>query len=182
MKIIMGGGGTINIVNGFFEERYNELQQKHFDFILCSGLLHEVENPKKLLSAIFSVADKDSIIHINVPNAKSFHRLLALESGLISSLKEFSDRNKMMQQHSVFDLEDLKNLIVEIAFKNQNEVEFLDSGSYFLKPFTHSQMAACLSNRIFGEQVLEGFYKIVKYMPELGCEIYVNFKLKDIGG
>ena len=43
--------------------------------------------------------------------------------------------------------------------------------TYFIKPFTHAQMRACLDNNIFTEQVLDGMWNMSKYLPEYGAEI-----------
>lgn len=54
----------------------------------------------------------------------------------------------------------------------------LERGSYFVKPFTHAQMEACLENGILSEKLLDGLDRMTKYMPELGAEIYVMFSVK----
>ncbi len=46
-------------------------------FIICSGLLHEVEEPDKMIRDIFRLCGRETIVHINVPNANSIHRLVA---------------------------------------------------------------------------------------------------------
>ena len=161
----------IKIINAFFEDCTLE---KNFDFIILSSLLHEVEQPDKLLAAIINVATEKTLIHINVPNAKSFHRLLALKAGLIKDVHDFSAKNKKFQQHNVWDMDGLKEFIGEVANQNNRRVEFQDSESFFVKPFTHAQMEQCLNNGVFGENVLDGLDKMIEFMPELGAEIYVN--------
>lgn len=165
-------GGRVHCLQGFFEDVADGLNKK-FDMILCSGLLHEVESPNNLLSAISKVCNENTIVHINVPNANSLHRLLALESGIISNVKEKSKRNEMLQQHNVFDLDTLSQLV------ENNGMHIIESGSYFVKPFTHKQMYAMLEQEIIEENVLDGFYNLEKYMPGLGSEIYVNCKKAD---
>lgn len=65
------------------EEVYKTLLEHDFDFIIISGLLHEVPDPKKLLQSIYKICKQDTLVHINVPNVYSFHRLLAYEMGCI---------------------------------------------------------------------------------------------------
>ena len=50
---------------------------------------------------------------------------------------------------------------------------------YFIKPFTHKQMFEMLETKIIDEKVLEGLYGMTKYMPNLGSEIFIEFKLND---
>ncbi len=161
----------IKILNAPFEECALD---KNFDFVIVSSLLHEVEQPEKLLAAIINAASDKTLVHINVPNAKSFHRLLALKSGIIKDVHAFSAQNKKFQQHSVWNIDELKEFIGEVAAKNNRRVEFESSGSYFVKPFTHAQMEQCLNNGVFGENVLDGLNDMIEFMPELGAEIYVN--------
>ena len=112
------------------------------------------------------------MIHTNVPNARSMHRLLAEKSGFIQDIYSLTGRNEQFQQHRVFDLETL-SLLIQLAGG-----EIMDRGSYFVKPFTHEQMMKCLDNGIISEAVMEGMNKMIEYMPELGSEIYVNFHFK----
>lgn len=161
----------IKIVNGFFEDYSGD---ESFDFIILSSLLHEVEQPEKLFAAIINVASEKTSVHINAPNAKSFHRLLALKAGIIKDVYALSAQNKKFQQHSVWDMGGLKEFIGEVAAKNNRRVEFESSGSYFVKPLTHAQMEQCLNNGVFGEKVLDGLDKMIEFMPELGAEIYIN--------
>lgn len=163
---------NIVLIHDFFENAASQLTM-HIDCIICSSLLHEVENPYVFLTHIRKIADEDTFIHINVPNAKSFHRLLAISSGIINDIHAPSANNIMLQQHSVFDLTSLCELISKVG-----RVEFLEQGSYFLKPFTHTQMKKCMDEGIINRNILDGLYHIVEYVPDLGSEIFVDFKWK----
>lgn len=161
----------VNFVNGLFEERVEVLSHESYDLIILSGLLHEVEQPEQLLRGVVKLSDKNTTVHINVPNAKSFHRILAKSAGLIPDLYEPSARNILLQQNRIFDLDSLKRLCVESGFS------IVDSGSYFIKPFTHKQMSQLLGSGIISEHVLDGFYNMIDYLPEYGSEIYVNLQI-----
>ncbi len=161
------GNDKIVLINDYFKYQ-DELANQQFDFIVCSSLLHEVENPEGILNDIHRVACSNTIIHINVPNASSFHRLLAKESGLIDSTKELSTRNRTWQQNRVFDLDDISQLLLKNGFK------IIEKGSYFLKPFTHDQMYEMLQQGLLDEKVLDGLYEMTKLFPEYGSEIFVN--------
>lgn len=163
-------GDRIRCLHGFFEEIAGELK-KEYDMIICSSLLHEVENPDKLLNSIKKACNRNTIVHINVPNANSMHRLLAYESGMIDDTHNMSKRNKVLQQHNIFDLEKLAKSVKKKGFN------ILNQGSYFVKPFTHEQMYNILKSGVIDEKILDGFYNIEKYMPGLGSEIYVNCRL-----
>lgn len=134
-------------------------------------MLNELEEPEKVVRQIAAICTVNTIVHINAPNAKSVHRVLAMECGLIHEITEINERNKLLQQHFVFTIESLMKMIEGAGFFA------LDRGSYFIKPFTHVQMMKLLENHIIGEDILDGFYGLTKYMPDLGSEIYVNCKV-----
>ncbi len=161
----------INCYNDFFGSDELVLDEK-YDLVVCSGLLHEVSEPLEFIKELYKICSDKTILHINVPNAKSFHRLLAKKMELINDEHAMSERNILYQQHSVFDIEGLKNILEDNGF------EIINSGSYFVKPFTHSQMYEMMCKSIIDEKVLDGLYEMTEYMPEMGSEIYVNVRRK----
>lgn len=162
---------NVSCYHGFFEDAIPQIMERRFHIIICSSLLHEVENPRLLLQNIGCLCDQQTIVHINVPNAFSFHRLLAKEMGLITDVHQLSDSNITLQQHSVFDMESLKDLIISEGYS------VLDSGSFLLKPFTHQQMQQCLDSNILNEDILNALDRMcASYMKEYGSEIYLNMR------
>ncbi len=159
------------LYNGFFEET-REIADHKYDLIICSSLLHEIEDPGLLLSAIKSVCGSETLVHINVPNSGSFHRVLASHMGLIKDTHTFSDRNKTLQQHCVFDMNGLQELVRDNGF------EIVDKGGYFIKPFTHTQMMKMIEAGIIDDPVIDGLYDMYPECPELCSEIYVNVRIK----
>ena len=161
----------VDIYNGFLENSSNKLLNYGFDFILISCLLHEIEDTTAFLWELRKISRPGTILHIDVPNAFSFHRILANKIGLIKSVFELSENNKKFQQQRVFDLNSLKSLITSHGF------EITRSGSFFIKPFTHKQMAEMVRLKIVDSSVLDGLYNMVESFPELGSEIYVEFRI-----
>ncbi len=144
----------------------------HFDFIIISSLLHEIPNLQPFFNKMIHIADRETIIHINVPNSESFHRLLAMESGIISNTNQLSDFNKSFQQHRVFSLKQL------VSICNENNLEVISSGSYSFKPFTHSQMSNIISTNSVDINIIKNLYKLDKYLNGMGSEIFVNVRKK----
>lgn len=167
-------GNNIVCIQGFFEEKIEQVKKvcHEYNFVVLSSLLHEVEEPDKLLWALQQVCSKNTIVHINVPNANSLHRLLAKEMGLIQDVHELSDLQHTMQRNRVFDLESLCEMVEEYRF------EVLDKGTYFPKILSAGQMEKTLLQGIIGEDIFEGLDKMIKYVPEFGSEIYVQVKKK----
>ena len=163
--------GSIICYNNFLENIEAELSNYQFDYIVCSSLLHEVENPRQFLQNIFNLCIKDkTIVHINVPNMNSFHRLLAKESGLIKDEHDKSQNNILLQQYTNFDMNMLKSMLQDAGFK------IINSGDYFIKPFTHSQMKHLMDIGFLTNEILDGLYSMQKYMPNLGSEIFIEAK------
>lgn len=164
-------------INEFFEDAVKDIKKLNieFDYVVVSCLLHEVPEPQRLLRAIYEICSVNTVVHINVPNALSVHRLLAVEAGFIENVYETSQTQKLMQQREqVYDLNSLKKECELAGF------DVIESASFFIKPFTHSQMQACIDKEVFNTRVLDGFYNLVKYMPEYGSEIYVQAKIKGV--
>lgn len=160
------------IQQGFLEEVVDLVKEHNinFDLIIVSSLLHEVESPQTLLKAVRKLCSDKTIVHVNVPNAKSLHRLIAMESSMIGDIHDLSKQSIKFQQHRTYDMHTLTEELNKAGFS------VISSGSYFIKPFTHAQMKKCLDAQIIDENVITGLEKISKYLPEYGAEIYANAK------
>lgn len=155
-------------INDFFTDKIKETTVCDFDMIICSSLLHEISNPEKMLSDIKSICSEKTIVHINVPNANSFHRMLAKCMGIIKDEHEMTNRNIVLQQNMVFDKKMLESFVEKVGFN------VLESGTYFIKPFSHDQMYKMMEAGIINEAVLDGLYNMEKVMPDAGSECFVN--------
>ena len=163
---------NINIINGYMEEVYGKLLElDDFDFIILSSLLHEVQHPEKLLQSVYHVSKQDTMVHINVPNVHSFHRLLAYEMGYISSIFEKSETEHKFQRHTRFD----KQLLFKIL--EENGFQILSYGTYFIKPFSNEQMEKIINQNIVSTDIIEGLERMIKYLPNLGCEMFVDVEI-----
>lgn len=152
-------------------ETYADQAKDTFDLIVISGLLHEVEFPESILKSAAHISNASTIIHVNVPNAYSFHRMLAVSAGLIPSVFAPSVSQQQLQQHHTFDMDALSALVSRSGFT------IVDRGSYFLKPFTHRQMQQMLMNNIIDKKILDGLFALADQFPLHGSEIFVNIKL-----
>lgn len=141
-----------------------------FDLVLLSGLLGELPDPAALLRDVHGLCAPDTLVHVNVANARSFHRLLALEMGLIQSLTELSAQQVRLQQQRTYTLDALVELVRDCGY------EVVESGSFFVKPFTHAQMELLQTSGVLTDAMLDGLWGMTKHLPELGSEIYVNLR------
>lgn len=164
-------GSKVAFINDYFENAVEKLNTYYFDFVILSNVLQEIEDVSMFLKGLHKICQENTVVHIVVPNAKSFHRLLAFEMGIIDSIYQLSDRNILLQQQTVFDLKSLSELLTKNGFS------IAETGSTFIKPFTHQQMQDMLGNQIINDQTLDGLYKMVQYMPEYGSELFVDCKI-----
>lgn len=170
---VPGRADRVRIVQACMEDAVPALSAERFDCILLSGLLHEVTDVQALLQAVAAVCDAHTQVHVNVPNARSLHRLLAREMGLIQDLHTLSDQQRALQQHRTFDIDSLASLCESHGFA------VFERGSYFVKPFTHRQMSALQADGLLDERMLQGLYGLEKHLPGLGSEIFVHLRLKE---
>lgn len=162
---------NIECYHALIEDVIEDLKEISFDFIIISSLLHELKNNLEILKKITHLCHKETIVHINVPNKKSLHRILAYRSGIIPSLDERSDTQIRLQQNEFFDLRELNEFIEKAGLTSKEE------GTYFVKPFTHDQMSNLLENGVIDRVILDGFYGLATDFPENGSEIYVNAQI-----
>lgn len=163
---------NLHVIHGFYEDASAQIAQwlqRAPDLVICSSVLHEVPDAHHLLAAIAETMGEGTLLHVNVPNAMSFHRRLAKAMGLIQDLKAKSDRNQQLLQHRVYDIDSLKKAM------SQAGLAVCESGGYLLKPFTHTQMEAITP--VVGDKVLDGLYELGKESPEWASEIYVEARL-----
>lgn len=163
----------IEVIEGFAEAVIDSgaLAGQQFDCVLISGLLHELNDPQQLLAAVRQVAGPDTRIHVNVPNARSLHRLLAFEMGLINDLHSISDRQRSLQQRWTFDIQSLRKLCTSAGYQVKEE------GSFFIKPFTHAQMYMLSEIGLLDQAMLVGLMRLEKHLPGMGSEIFVNLTI-----
>ena len=156
---------NLTIVPGFLEEVTDRIPGP-YDYIICASLLQEAPSAEAMLAALRGRMGSASRLHINVPSTTSLHRRLARSMGLINDLSTFSDRNRRLQHHRVFDMASLRNLV------EQNGFRVSLTGGHSVKPFTHDQMAA-ISESLWRD-VLDGLFELGKEMPDIASEIHVE--------
>lgn len=167
-----GSDPRIFLINDFFENSVEKLMPQTFDFIIVGGFLHEIHNPCEVLQAIKKVCSSTTIVHSFVPNAHSFHRLLAWEMGIIENVYEKSGHDEMFERFHVYNTETFNDLFAKNGFS------ISECGTYFIKPLAHTQMHEMLAQKIIDKSVIDGLNKMIKYFPQYGAEIYINCNIQ----
>lgn len=156
------------VVQAFLEDFAEPGGDAGFDMIVASCVLHEVPEPERYLRALRKLCGKNTVVHLNVPNARSLHRMLAVAMGLIDDPTMPSDTQRTMQQHStVYDAALLGRTLAEAGF------QVSQSGTLLVKPFTHRQMQQLVDQGFMTAQMLDGLDRLVRWLPDLGSELWV---------
>jgi ubiquinone/menaquinone biosynthesis C-methylase UbiE len=165
----VAAGADVKVIEAFLEEV--ELPEMPFDMVVVSCLLHEVDDPQALLAAVRRMCSSNTVVHVNVPNARSLHRLLAVAMGLIDRPEAHSQTQTTMQQRGIYDLQTLEVELAAAGFAVH------ERGSLFVKPFTHGQMQQLVDQQFMTPAMLDGLGRLADTLPELGSEIWVNATL-----
>ncbi len=162
----------VRIINDFLENVDNS-EFKNIDFVIASGMIHEVENPEKFLEKIHSICTKDTIVHVLAPNSNSFHLIFAKEAGMIKEIGEITDYSQKMQRLRTFNINSLEKLINDCGF------ETVEKGSFYFKFFNQSKMTKCIKEKMLTDDLLDALVKLGGgAMRDYSAEIWVNGRIK----
>ncbi len=161
------------VVRGFAEDAVGEVARRLgpgnvADLVVCASLLHELDDPARVLGAVRSLSGPATVVHVSVPNAGSLHRRLARSMGLIGDVHQPSERNRRFGQPHVFDRDSLAATLASAGF------DIVRTGGAFVKPFDHRHMEQV---PFLTPDLLDGLYELGRELPELAAEIYADARL-----
>jgi len=151
------------IVNSTLENAI--LPQKHYDCVILSSVLHLVKNDIVFLDKIHDICAEKNIVHINVPNKLSIHRILGLRMGILQSLDLLGDKDREYGHYHIYSIKELRDLLMSCGF------DIRQTGSYLIKPFDEEKMS-----EIIDRMIVRGLEKLVEDFKGYGCELYVEAK------
>jgi SAM-dependent methyltransferase len=143
------------------------------DVVLVSALLHEVADDERFLSALRVLCGPHTRVHIDVPNALSLHRQMAVAMGLLATPYAETTRARVLQQHRTYDIAQLQRTLTRHGFAIER------TGSYYLKPFSHAQLADALRAGIITDAYLRACDDLSAVAPALGAEIFAVARLSE---
>lgn len=133
-----------------------------YDSIIMSHVLEHIENPSVVLKKIYNWLADDGIFLVSVPNAKSIHRLVAVEMGMLTNEYELNSRDHELGHFRVYDMNTLSAQMIEAGFKIH------EKGGVFFKPLSNGQI-----EDNWTPEMIEGFYKIGKYFQENCADLFM---------
>jgi hypothetical protein len=173
IKPIAENRTEIVLFNDVIENLAGDLNKHSFNYIVIAGFLQESKNPDLVLQKVSSLCNSDTLVYSYVPNARSFHRLLGKKMDIIEDIYQKSGHDIMLDKKIVFDNESFTDLFTRNNFK------VIESGSYFVKPFTHQQMLGLLEHKIIDDTCLDGLYNMIDLLPDMGAELWNICKFND---
>jgi trans-aconitate methyltransferase len=157
----LGMKGVI-IINRTFED---VVLERKYDCVILSSVLHMIKDDFAVLDKIHYLCDERNIVHINVPNRYSMHRILGVNMGMLSDVSSLSKKDIKYGHKRIYNNADLLGLVSSAGF----DVRFYKT--YMMKPFNEEKMS-CIAD----ERVLSGLEKMIDWFPENGCEIMLEAK------
>jgi SAM-dependent methyltransferase len=148
----------------FFEE-YHPTEK--FDAIEMGFILEHVNDPGAVVRQYSQCLAPAGTLFIAVPNAKSLHRLIGYEAGLLDNLYQLSPEDIQLGHQRYFDYESLCQIVLNAGLKIVNVEGIL------LKPLTSGQ----LRSLNLSAAVVEGLLKVGVSYPEIGNAIFVEATL-----
>jgi 2-polyprenyl-3-methyl-5-hydroxy-6-metoxy-1,4-benzoquinol methylase len=132
-----------------------------FDTIIMGHVLEHIADPIVALKKIYSLLKNDGTFIVSVPNAKSLHRMVAVEMDILENEYKLNSRDIELGHYRVYDMSILESHLKTSGFNIDH------MGGYFLKPLSNGQI-----ENNWNDEMVEGFYKIGKHFQKNCAEIY----------
>lgn len=151
---------------GYLEDCESELRARAptgYDAVLLSSVMHETSEPLRLLRSAAALLAPHGWLLVNVPNALSMHRLLAVHMGLIDRPDAVTERNSKLGQGIVHTVDSVRTLLAAAGFAPP-EFE-----GYMMKFLTHVQMQNLVDS--IGPAIVTGLEQLGRQFPDNAAEI-----------
>ncbi len=121
----------LELVEAWFEDYASPVQ---FDLIEAGFILEHVSDPGLVLRRMRSLLAAGGRMCVAVPNARSLHRVVGHEAGLLRDMYALSDADRALGHQRYFDVDRLTALAAQCGWRVESKAGLL------LKPFTSGQM------------------------------------------
>lgn len=163
LRIDLGEFPSFRIECALFEEYEPD---RVFDTIVASHVLEHIKDPVCILKKIKDWLFPDGVLLVLVPNAFSFHRLVAVKMGLLERAEQLNDLDIRLGHRRVYTKAHLVNHLESAGW------EICLTGGLLFKALSNQQI-----EQWFTEQMLDGFYELGKDFPDYAAEIYAVCRL-----
>jgi len=151
----------VEITHSLFEEYCSD---NMFDIIIMGFILEHVEDPEFILKRFKQFLKPEGHIYITVPNARSLHRLLGFEAGLLKDLYQLSDYDNIAGHKRYFDSDSIKKLVEYCGYTITN------MEGIFLKPLNTVQ----LNSLNLKKEILMAMFQVGLNYPDISNSILIQ--------
>ncbi|GAC1352463.1 MAG: hypothetical protein NVS3B20_10220 [Polyangiales bacterium] len=137
-----------------------------FDDIIMARAVEHLPNPRPVLEKVKSFLKEGGSLHVMVPNALSFHRLVGVAMGLIAEPHALNDRDRAYGHHRVYDHASLRKELEGSGF------EVVEEGGNSLKFLSNAQMIA------LEPSLWDALYQVGNRFPAHCAEIYARCRVR----
>jgi hypothetical protein len=149
------------VVNAFFEEFE---PASPVDAVEMGFVLEHVEDPLLVLRRYARFLRSRGTIIVVVPNARSLHRVLGHEAGLLDDVYQLSPADLQLGHRRYFDLDSITALVKKAGLRVRR------TEGVFLKCLTTDQ----LQRLELSPEVREAFFRVGVGYPEIANAIYLE--------
>ena len=134
---------------------------ERFDTVIMSHILEHVDNPVEIISIGKRYLKPGGVLLIDVPNARSFHRIAAVEMGLLTKIDDLNETDLMLGHRRVYT-SDLMKEHIKLA-----GLRLIHWGGHFLKTVSNKQI-----EESWNDDMMKAYFEVGKSFPDYCAEIY----------
>lgn len=135
-----------------------------FGAIVAAGVLEHAADAQVFLAACRELLRRDGVLILTVPNARSLHRLVGREMGLLNDLAQLSEQDFRVGHYRYYDKDSLSADMECAGFVPEILTGFL------LKPLPNAQMS-CLS-----DDLCDAYFRVGAQFPDYCAELFGVFR------
>ena len=137
---------------------------RKFDAIEMGFVLEHVDDPALVVRRFKHFLKPGGFIGMAVPNARSLHRLIGHEAGLLDDVYKLSTEDRQLGHKRYFDLDSFRHLAESegLAVRRARGI--------MIKPVTTSQLASLN----LSAEVKRALYKVADVLPAISNAVYIE--------
>jgi SAM-dependent methyltransferase len=149
------------LVEGYFETFEPGTS---FDAIEMGFVLEHVDDPALIVGRFKRFLKPDGFIGMAVPNARSLHRLIGHEAGLLEDVYRLSAEDRQLGHKRYFDLDSFKVLV------ESQGLTIRRARGIMMKPVTTGQLRALK----LSAAVTQALYEVADDLPAISNALYIE--------
>jgi SAM-dependent methyltransferase len=150
-----------DVVQSYFEA-FEPLRR--FDAIEMGFVLEHVDDPALIVRRFKRYLSPGGFIGMAVPNARSLHRLIGHEAGLLPDVYALSAADRELGHKRYFDLDSFRSLV------EREGLVVRRARGIMLKPVTTRQLAAL----DLSPEVQQALYRVADDLPAISNALYIE--------